>query len=206
MRGEILIHDPETGDGLVSGDDLHRYGFTSTDPGLSVGRRVDFLVEDDRACSLIALRDVAPPAPTFSAPEPDLGLWGYFIRCMTSRYIDGAGRARRKEYWAFALFHFLALCIAITPIIGLAIAESQAGRNMETWGVAWISLVFLLCFAFVIPGIAVTIRRFHDVGFSGWLVLLGLFPYIGGLFIFIVALVPSQQAFNAHGPPPKGLS
>ena len=205
MRGEILIHDSETGEGLVSGDDLQRYGFTSTDPGLTVGRRVDFVVEDDRAHSLIALRDMSPPAPTFSAPEPDPGLWGYFVRCVTSRYIDGAGRARRKEYWSFALFQFLILFIAITPIIGLAIAEAETGRDMESWGVAWICLVGLIYIGLIIPGVTVTIRRFHDVGFSGWLVLLGLIPYIGGLFIFIIALVPSQQAFNPHGPPPKGF-
>ena len=55
-----------------------------------------------------------------------------------------------------------------------------------------------------IPYVAVAIRRFHDVGLSGWLILIGLVPYVGGLFVFIVSLLPSQPAVNVHGAPPKG--
>lgn len=62
MRGEILSYDPTTGDGLISGDDLQRYAFTSTAAGLEPGRRVDFVVQDDQALSLMVLRD-GPLAP-----------------------------------------------------------------------------------------------------------------------------------------------
>nr|WP_316628990.1 DUF805 domain-containing protein [uncultured Brevundimonas sp.] len=204
LRGEILSYDPVTGDGLVSGDDLQRYGFTSTAAGLEPGRRVDFVVQDDQAVSLMTLRDGVPP-PVVYAPEPDLGLWGYFVRCVTERYIDGQGRARRREYWSFALVQFLMLILAMMPIIGLAIADAEGGYDMETWGVAWICIVALISFALVVPGVAVTIRRFHDVGLSGWLILIGLVPYVGGLFVFVVSLLPSQPAVNVHGAPPGGL-
>lgn len=203
MRGEILSYDTTTGEGLISGDDLQRYVFTSTAAGLEPGRRVDFVVQDDRALSLMVLRD-GPLPPAVYPPEPDLGLWGYFVRCVTERYIDGNGRARRKEYWSFALFQFLFLMLAIMPVIGLAIADAETDYDMQVWGVAWICVVALVYFALVIPGVAVTIRRFHDVGLSGWLVLIGLIPYVGGLFIFIVSLLPSQPGVNVHGAPPKG--
>ncbi|WP_395944580.1 DUF805 domain-containing protein [Brevundimonas sp.] len=205
MRGEILSYDPQTGSGLVSGDDLQRYGFTSTDPALAAGRRVDFVVEDGQAHSLILLRDPTPPAPTVYPPQPDLGLWGYFVRCVTTAYIDGNGRARRKEYWSFALFQFLVLLLAAMPVLGLVVAEAETGRDMQAWGVAWICIVALIYLALIIPGIAVTLRRFHDVGLSGWLILIGLVPYIGGLFLFVVSLLPSQPIVNLHGAPPKGL-
>ncbi|WP_426018205.1 DUF805 domain-containing protein [Brevundimonas sp. DWR2-3-1b1] len=202
MRGEILSYDPLTGEGLISGDDLQRYAFTSTTAGLEPGRRVDFVVEEDRALSLMVLRDGPLPTAVY-APEPDLGLWGYFVRCVTDLYVDGNGRARRKEYWSFALFQFLILMLAFMPIIGLAIADAETGYDMEAWGVAWICIVVLIYFALTIPYVAVAIRRFHDVGLSGWLILIGLVPYVGGLFVFIVSLLPSQPAVNVHGAPPK---
>ncbi|GAW41253.1 Inner membrane protein YhaH [Brevundimonas sp. SH203] len=204
MRGEILSYDPATGDGLISGDDLQRYAFTSAAAGLEPGRRVDFVVQDDQALSLMVLRD-GPLPPAVYPPEPDLGLWGYFVRCITDLYIEGHGRARRKEYWSFALFHFLILMLAFMPIIGLAVLEAEAGYDMEVWGVAWICIVALVYFALIVPYVCVTIRRFHDVGLSGWLILIGLVPYVGGLFTFIVSLLPSQPAVNVHGAPPKGL-
>jgi uncharacterized membrane protein YhaH (DUF805 family) len=204
LRGEILSYDPQTGSGLVSGDDLQRYEFTSTTAGLAVGRRVDFVAQDGLALSLMVLRDGAQP-PAVYPPEPDLGLWGYFVRCVTTAYIDGNGRARRKEYWSFVLFKFLIVLLAAMPIIGLVIVDAETGRDMEAWGVAWICVVALIYLALIVPNITVAIRRFHDVGLSGWLILIGLVPYVGGLFIFVVSLLPSQPALNLHGAPPKGL-
>ncbi|MET3835905.1 uncharacterized membrane protein YhaH (DUF805 family) [Brevundimonas sp. UYEF29] len=203
MRGEILSYDPMTGEGLISGDDLQRYVFTSAAAGLEPGRRVDFVVQDAQALSLMVLRD-GPLGPALYAPEPDLGLWGYFVRCITDLYIEGHGRARRKEYWSFALFHFLILMLAFMPIIGLAVLDAEAGYDMEAWGVAWIGIVALVYFALIVPYVCVTIRRFHDVGLSGWLILIGLVPYVGGLFTFIISLLPSQPDANVHGAPPKG--
>ena len=205
MRGEVLRYDPETGAGLVSGDDLARYDLSSRSQYLTVGRRVDFIVADDGvATDLIVLRDDRPQ-PIVITAEPNLGLWGYFRRCVTTKYIDGNGRARRKEYWSFALFQVLILMLSLMPILGLAIADAETGQGMETWGVAWICIVALLYFGLVIPGVSVTIRRFHDVGLSGWLILIGLIPYVGGLFVFIVSLLPSQPCVNLHGAPPKGM-
>lgn len=76
---------------------------------------------------------------------------------------------------------------------------------MEAWAVAWICVVALVYFGLLIPGVSVTIRRFHDVGLSGWLILIGLIPYVGGLFLFVVSLLPSQPCVNVHGAPPKGM-
>jgi len=153
LRGEILSYDPLTGDGLISGDDLLRYAFTSTTADLEPGRRVDFVVQDDRAVSLMVLRE-GPLPPALHAPEPDLGLWGYFVRCVTDFYIEGEGRARRKEYWSFALFQFLILMLSFIPIVGLAIADADAGTGIEIWAVAWICIVALVYFGLIIPGFA----------------------------------------------------
>jgi uncharacterized membrane protein YhaH (DUF805 family) len=204
LRGEILSYDPMTGDGLISGDDLRRYAFTSTTAGLDPGRRVDFVVQDDRALSLMVLRDAPLPTAVYAA-EPDLGVWGYFIRCVTDLYADGHGRARRKEYWSFVLFQVLILMLMVLPFLGLTTFEGETSPDFGALGLAWFCFVGLVYVALVIPYFTVMIRRLHDVGLSGWLILIGLIPYFGGMFLFVVSLLPSQPAVNAYGAPPKGL-
>ena len=61
---------------------------------------------------------------------------------------------------------------------------------------------------FLVPGLSVTVRRFHDVGLSGWLYLLFFvlsFVYIGGVIIFVITLLPSQKHDNKWGPVPEGI-
>ena len=53
-------------------------------------------------------------------------------------------------------------------------------------------MVFYL--AVVVPSIAVTVRRLHDVGYSGWLVLLALIPWVGGLILLVFTLLPPSPA------------
>jgi uncharacterized membrane protein YhaH (DUF805 family) len=54
-----------------------------------------------------------------------------------------------------------------------------------------------------IPGIALASRRLHDVGLSGWFYLLTFIPYVGGLFMLVVACIPSQPHPNHYGLSPK---
>ena len=53
------------------------------------------------------------------------------------------------------------------------------------------------------PGLAVTVRRLHDTGKSGWLYLLALIPYIGSLIIFIFTVIKGDRGDNKYGPDPK---
>ena len=125
-----------------------------------------------------------------------LSPWGYFMKCMR-HFADGKGRARRAEYWWFSLFSALALfaCIMVD-----AVWNVEAG-NHEQPILLFTSVGFL---ALLAPGFSVGARRLHDVGMSGWLMLAGLIPYLGWLFLLIVALIPSKAGANAYGPNPKG--
>jgi len=140
-------------------------------------------------------------------PTPSTGLWSYFRDCLTARYATFQGRARRKEYWAFVLFSILALIIA--ALIGFA-ADAALG-NFDPNGngpVAILVAVALAILAGFLPGLAVTTRRFHDVGMSGWFYLLFLvlsFFTIGGLIILVITLIPSQKRENRWGPIPGGV-
>lgn len=103
------------------------------------------------------------------------------------KYVDFTGRARRKEYWMFVLINFL---------IALAIGIVDA---MIGWGV----LGFVYALAVFLPSIAVTVRRLHDTGRTGWWILIALVPLIGIIVIIIFTVLDSQPGDNAYGPNPK---
>jgi uncharacterized membrane protein YhaH (DUF805 family) len=102
-------------------------------------------------------------------------------------YVGFEGRARRKEYWNFALFNFL---------ISLALAVVDA--MLET-GV----LTGLYGLAVLLPGLAVSVRRLHDTNRSGWWLLIGLIPVVGAIALLVFALLDSDPGPNRYGSSPK---
>eukprot|EP01035_Chromulina_nebulosa_P037358 gene37357-50411_t len=104
MRGEILEFDRWSGEGLISGEDGVRYGFFAADiQGMGtpqVGGKVDFVLAEGKASNIYVL---AGAGPMLVSSNEDLGLWGYFAKCMRL-YFNGSGRARRTAYCSFILF------------------------------------------------------------------------------------------------------
>ena len=111
------------------------------------------------------------------------------------RYADFSGRSRRKEYWFFALGVFI---VAIL----LSIIESAVGLSGMIAG-AYGPLTALFFLAIIVPGIAVQVRRFHDQDKSGWWVLIGLIPIIGGIIVLVFMLLEGTRGPNRFGPDPK---
>ena len=110
------------------------------------------------------------------------------------KYAVFGGRARRKEYWYFVLFNFLAL-------FGLAIIDGVIGTfNFQT-GIGLLGGIYAL--AVLIPFIAVSVRRLHDTDRSGWWFLLYLIPLIGDMVLLIFMVQDSQQSDNQYGLNPK---
>lgn len=106
------------------------------------------------------------------------------------------GRSRRTEYWTFTLIN-----IAIAVIISVlgSILGSIAGILATILSI--VSLLFTL--AMLLPGIAVAIRRLHDTGRSGWWLLIGLVPLVGGLILIYFLVLDSQPGSNQYGSNPK---
>ncbi|WP_313472214.1 DUF805 domain-containing protein [Brevundimonas sp.] len=208
MRGEILSYDAVSGEGLISGDDLMRYRFSRIDVGgaqePAPGLRVDFVPLEDRASQIIPLLVQAGGlSPTaFGPAEPALGMWAYFVRCIRQKFVDGDGRARRLEYWSFVLFAWLTMMAAFLPFFFLV------GLNDDSDSLSAVTVLAMLAPALwglflMFPGIALASRRLHDVGLSGWLYLISFVPYVGGLFMLVVACIPSQPHPNRYGLTPK---
>lgn len=104
------------------------------------------------------------------------------------RAFDFLGDSTRTEYWSFTLIN-----IVIGFALGLAFAFT--GGQDDGGGISWVfallGLVFFL--AIIIPGISVTIRRVRDATGSGWWTLLALVPFVGGLIILIISLMPTSR-------------
>jgi uncharacterized membrane protein YhaH (DUF805 family) len=115
--------------------------------------------------------------------------------CLQRKYADFHGRARRSEYWFFALFTF------IVGAVG-GILDAILGIRSGTYGTGPIQGILQL--ALLVPTLAVGVRRLHDTGRSGWWLLIGLIPIVGWI-ILLVFFVQDSQPANQHGPNPKGL-
>lgn len=114
------------------------------------------------------------------------------------RYFEFTGRSRRKEYWMFTLLQFL----IISAVVALAFSFSSQGE--DTVMTVLVSGAVIWFLTTVIPNLAVQVRRFHDQDLTGWLVLLGFIPYVGGLIMLVFMCIDGTRGPNKYGPDPKG--
>ncbi|GAP75104.1 hypothetical protein W04_1623 [Pseudoalteromonas sp. SW0106-04] len=103
------------------------------------------------------------------------------------RYADFTGRTRRKGFWMFVLFYLIFYVIA-------AVIDGVIGTILFT---------SVLSLALFVPNIAITARRLHDTGRSGWMQLIALIPLIGAIVLLIFLVQDSQEGDNDYGANPK---
>jgi len=108
---------------------------------------------------------------------------------------DIHSRARRKEYWLFALVQYILVFIAafIDIVIGTGFIDEYGNRGPGLFYLLTLIILFL-------PGFTVSIRRLHDIGRSGWWLLLMLVPIVGPIILLVFFLLPSQPGENEYGP------
>ncbi len=108
------------------------------------------------------------------------------------KYAVFSGRARRKEYWMFILFNIIFSIVAgiIDHIIGM-----DFGLLGTLYGLA-----------VLLPSIAVSVRRLHDIGKSGWMLLIIFIPIIGSIWLLVLATFDSEPGDNRFGSNPKGIA
>ncbi|MBW7843823.1 MAG: DUF805 domain-containing protein [Ignavibacterium sp.] len=112
-------------------------------------------------------------------------------------YAGFSGRARRKEYWMFVLFNviFAIVAMILDNVLGIAIE-----------GVGYGPLYGLYLLAMIIPSLAVAVRRLHDVGKSGWMILISLIPIIGAIWLLVLMVTDGNPGENQYGPNPKEVT
>ncbi|MEH0424134.1 DUF805 domain-containing protein [Streptomyces sp. B21-083] len=110
----------------------------------------------------------------------------YFLDVL-KKYAVFSGRARRKEYWMYMLF----VAISYLLLLGIGYAVNAV----------WIGFIFYA--AVLLPTLGVTVRRLHDTGRSGWWILFGLVPLVGGITLFVFYCLDGDQSENKYGHNPK---
>jgi len=109
-------------------------------------------------------------------------------------YAVFSGRSRRSEYWYFGLFYliFYAVFAVLDGITGTF--DFRSGIGLFTG---------ILTLALLIPSLAVSVRRLHDTGRSGWWLLIGIIPLIGAIILIVWLAQDGELGANRFGPNPK---
>ena len=104
-------------------------------------------------------------------------------------YVGFEGRARRQEFWMYALINFI--IAVVLYLIGLAIGTQI--------------IYYLYALAVLLPGLAVAVRRLHDTDKSGWWVLLGIIPIVGAIILIVFTATEGTRGPNQYGQDPKAV-
>lgn len=117
----------------------------------------------------------------------------YYIAVL-KKYATFTGRARRSEYWYFALFNIIFSIVAI-------VLDNVLGVAFEEIGYGFIYLAYLL--GVILPSLSVLVRRLHDTGKSGFWFFISFIPLVGGIILLVFLVKDSDAEENAYGPNPK---
>jgi uncharacterized membrane protein YhaH (DUF805 family) len=129
------------------------------------------------------------------------------------RYADFRSRSRRMEYWAFVLFLFLLFAITATldtwlPTGGRTLTAITTAPGLWAYSQAtdagWITRIASI--AMILPSLAVAVRRLHDIGRSGFWLLVSFVPLLGAILLLVFFLTDSQRGANRWGPDPKPVA
>ena len=117
----------------------------------------------------------------------------WYLDVLKNKYATFSGRARRKEYWMFLL-------INLVVSVALALIDSLIGSVSES-GMGLLSSVYSI--GVLIPSLALSVRRLHDTGRTGWWVLISIIPVIGAVVLLVFMLLDSEPGSNRYGANPK---
>ncbi len=137
--------------------------------------------------------------------EADYNMFDWWKKVVIHNYANFEGRARRSEYWYFTLMTIIIFLVPVF-IMFAGIGSSNPDSPMYFIGLL---LILLFWIALIIPTIAVSVRRLHDTGKSGWLYLIGIIPFIswiGGIVLLVLYCIDGDKGPNKYGPDPKGTN
>jgi uncharacterized membrane protein YhaH (DUF805 family) len=119
----------------------------------------------------------------------------WFRDAVLRKYAVFRGRARREEYWYYLLYFVIGYgaVLLLDVATGTFDFESQRG---------WLGRLYLVVLA--LPTLAVSVRRLHDTGRSGWWLPVGVVPVIGQILVLFFLVQDGDAGHNRCGPDPKG--
>jgi uncharacterized membrane protein YhaH (DUF805 family) len=124
-------------------------------------------------------------------PTPPGGVtFGEAVQRVLSKYVDFTGRAPRSEYWWWVLA-LVGAAFAVSFVVAIFTGDPDVADG----------LVGLLWLGTILPSLAVGVRRLHDTDRSGWWLLIGLVPLVGGIVLIVLMATEGSRHPNRYGPP-----
>lgn len=119
----------------------------------------------------------------------------YYVNVIKN-YATFSGRARRKEYWMFALFNIIFSIVA-------SLIDRFTGLSIDISGVSIGIISSIYSLFILIPSLAVIVRRLHDTNRSGGWIFIGLIPLIGWIVLLVFYCTAGTVGNNKYGADPK---
>ena len=144
-------------------------------------------------------------AASEARPKAHIGFSSAY-RAFFKNYVNFKGRSRRSELWYVGLANVLIMLIAYILLIPDFISMSEgigdiANQMIEIIVIVGFLFIYeLICF---VPNLSLSVRRLHDIGKSGWYLLMGCIPIIGTIILFVYSVTDSDSGDNRYGKNPK---
>lgn len=152
--------------------------------------------------NLSDVRDHAPavtePDSPYAPPQADVAERVPEYALLKPFSIEGRIGRLRFLAWSMVLSLVTIAVVGVFALIALALVSTDSTAGLIVGGI----LAFVLCVVFLIATILISVQRLHDVGWSGWLWLLNLVPFVGSFFPLLLVVLPGAGVANRYGAPP----
>ena len=152
--------------------------------------------------SISDVRDHAPavtePDSPYAPPQADVAERVPEYAPLKPFSIEGRIGRLRFLAWSMVLSLVTIAVVGVFALIALALVSTDSTAGLIAGGI----LAFVLCVVFLIATILISVQRLHDVGWSGWLWLLNLVPFVGSFFPLLLVVLPGSGVANRYGAPP----
>ncbi|MEB0046923.1 MULTISPECIES: DUF805 domain-containing protein [unclassified Pseudomonas] len=140
------------------------------------------------------------PAPQSPYAPPQASVGETLPEFATLKPFSIEGRIGRLRFlaWTMVLALVMLMTVAVFASIALTLISANSTAGLVIGGL----LAALLCVAFAFISIQISVQRLHDIGWSGWLWLLSLVPFVGSFFPFVLMIAPGNNIANRYGAPP----
>jgi uncharacterized membrane protein YhaH (DUF805 family) len=126
------------------------------------------------------------------------------ITSVFTKYATFSGRARRSEFWWFALMNAIVSNVLYFVTIGPSYQSALSNNDFSDFSFGIGGAIYVLyALAVLVPGLAVTWRRLHDTNRSGAYAFMTLIPFVGWIFVLVAEIQEGTRGPNNFGPDPK---
>ena len=141
---------------------------------------------------------VAEPDSPYAPPRASVGESQAEFATLKPFSVEGRIGRLRFLAWTMVLSLVTLPIVGVFALLALGLVSGDSTTGLIIGGI----FAFFLFVAFLIVSILFSVQRLHDIGWSGWLWLLNLVPFVGSFFPLVIMVVPGNTGTNRYGPPP----